>query len=741
MTDKSDLIKYFLIEADDCLNILIDGIEELELRGYKVETIENLFRATHTLKGSANLVNLNKIAKLSHKLEDLFEALIKGEIKYDSSHLSIIKNIANLIVVMINEVHESGSEKSDIKDKDINIIDAILSKKQLPQLKYDFTTYSVPQIIGKIRIEPKKFEDIFSSLNEVFYQKNRIKDKERELINIIEEISNSSKKLSKLVENLANIEVFPVNGGNQRILDSFSTGFDELEFDTNLEYQILLNKLKEITLDIKEGVKLLTIFSEVFSSFLKSFNRENTYLIDSIIETRMIPVGKLLHRISEAIKDKAKDLGKSVEVEIIGGEIKIDQSIIESLYEPILHILINSINHGIETSEERIKKGKEPKGQIKIKVESQGNGIVISIKDDGRGIDVEKVKELAINKGFLSLEHASFASKEEILSCIFSPGFSTAPKTDFISGRGMGLHIVENEITKLNGTIEVMSEIERETTFIIKLPQHLTISKLLIFRANELDFAVPVNFIEEVLPVENFSDLAERRVIYHRERNIPVKIFLEIFFSTIRDHQEGYLILFNFSGKRKALLVEEILGFEEAKIQCFGKFLEGLNHYLGYYISSKDIPRYVINPLKIFEEEFKIKKSSYDPIKSLPFKASILVVDESLSVRKTIQTLFESKNFKVYTARNGVEALDILKKNVINLVITELEIPIIHGYEIIKRIKKDGRFKDTPVIVLTSIGTDKHIEKALALGAEAYIVKPFDEKVIEKQVLNLLKRE
>ncbi|MGC8937811.1 MAG: response regulator, partial [Thermodesulfovibrio sp.] len=571
-------------------------------------------------------------------------------------------------------------------------------------------------------------------------QKNTIMDKEKELLNIVEEIHNSGKKLLKEITDFSNRYYLSTQNKDEKVIDSFFVEFSDLEFDRYDEYHIFLRKIQEITNDITEGINSLFTFSENLSYHFKSLNKEINYLKDSLVEIRMIPISRLLHRLSEAVKDTAKAHGKIIEIEIKGAETKIDKPIFDSLYEPILHILRNAVKHGIEYPEERIRKGKDQTGHIQINLQKEGRYIVISIKDDGKGIDIDKVKQIAIQKKFIAPEYAPFVSKEEILSYIFAPGFSTAEEVDFQSGRGIGLNIVKTAISKLKGTIEVSSKLDKETTFVIKIPQSLTISNLLVFNSHNLDFAIPINYIEEILTLEDFPQAIIERKINHKNRIIPLKVFSEVFFSVNgKKIEKGFIIVFNFSGIRKGLIVEEILGHEEATVHSFGKFLEGLTQYLGYFICGKGSPRYVIDPLKLFEEEFIFTTALSEKIKEpFTYKGSVLIVDDSISVRKSLQSILEDKKLKVYTAKDGDEALNLIEKEKIDLVVTDLEMPIMHGYELISRVRKDPRFKDLPIIVLTSRGTKKHEEKAIALGADGYIVKPFDEKAIQEQILNRL---
>ncbi|WP_028844847.1 response regulator [Thermodesulfovibrio thiophilus] len=741
MINKSELIKYFLLEADECVNTLIEAIEELEKNGYDKEAIEALFRVTHTLKGSASIVKFDKIAELSHKLEDLFEALLNQELNFDNSLISHIKKIINLIVTLVNEVHETGEEKSNIDQELIELIDDILSSKEMPVKQYEPTTFEVLPITNTVRVELGLIEHIFTSLGEVLVQKNTITDRERELLNIVEEISQSSRRLLKEIADFSDRYWLAQQDSGQKITDIFFTDFSDLEFDRYDEYHIFLRKIQEITNDITDGINSLLVFSENLSYNFKSLGREISFLKDSLLEIRMIPIGKLLHRICEAIKDTAKDIGKNIEIEIKGAEIKIDKPVFESLYEPILHILRNAIKHGIEFPEERVRKGKQPIGNIAINLKKEGNYVVINIKDDGRGIDIEKVKETAIVRGLISSKDASILPEDEILSYIFASGFSTSDEIDLQSGRGMGLNIVKTTILKLKGTIEVSSELNKETTFTIKIPQSLTVNNLLVFRSSDLDFAIPINYIDEILTIEDFPQVMEERNINYKNRNIPVKLFSEFSLSlNSKALEKGYIILLNFSGTRKGLVVDDILGYEEATVNNFGKFLEGLTQYTGYFISGRGIPRYVVDPLKIFEEDIVVT-AQYQPIQEQYLHlGAVLVVDDSISVRKALQNILEAKKLKVYVAKDGSEALKLMENKNIDLLITDLEMPVMHGYELISRVRKDARFKDVPIIVLTSRGTKKHEEKALALGADGFIVKPFDEGTIS-QILSKFELE
>lgn len=737
MIDQTELIKYFLLESEDYINTLLEGLEDLENKGFSQETLEAIYRATHTLKGSASIVKFNKIATLAHKLEDLFEAIINNEIQHDTSIINLVRRVVNSMINFINEVSQYNEEKSELDSNIVNLIDEIIEKKIILQAEESQDIYAPLPMINSVRVELGLIDSLFDILGEIIVQKNIISDREKELRNLVEDILKSGKKLFNEIISFSDRYWLAPLGEKTKVLDTFFTDFSDLEFDRYDEYHIFTRKIAEITNDINEGLNELISFSENLSSNFKTLGKEIITLKDSLLSIRMLPIGRLLNKISEAIKDTANNLGKQINIEIKGGDIKIDKPVFDLLYEPLIHILRNAIDHGIETPENRLSIGKPAKGNIKLLVRKEGKYVVISITDDGKGIDIDRVKEIALSRGLLTQEQMHYMNNEEILSYIFVPGFSTSEDVDFQSGRGMGLNIVKTSITKLKGTIEVYSELHRYTTFIIKIPQSLSITNLLIFRSSDLEFAVPINYIEEILTIEDFPDVKSEKLINHKNRFITVKVFSELYFSSNGKHSEkGYIIIFNFSGIRKALLVDDILGQEEVAIYPLGKFLEGLTQYIGYVLSAQGTPRFVIDPVKIFEEEFVFTISKPLTIESTAYIGTVLIVDDSISVRRSLQTLLEAKNLKVYAAKDGLEALNILEEKTLDIVITDLEMPVMHGYELINRIRKDIRFKDLPIIVLTSRGTKKHQEKAIDLGADGFLVKPFDEKTITELLNN-----
>lgn len=731
MIPKGELIKYFLSELEDNINGLINELKDLQTNGFKLENIDTIYRIAHTIKGTASLVNFNKIALLAHKLEEVFELLINNKIGNSVSVVYISEKLLNLIIKLFNEVSVYKEEKTEIDVKFLQLIDELLENKGLVKSELPYESSESLPLINSIKVEPEITNSLFESLGEMIVAKRNLKFIEDKLKTFINEALNRVENLSKEIKAFFNVTSFLLTKDNK--IDKTLCDFNDLELDTKDYYRICSKKIPELTNDVAENLKELLMHYENLSLIFKNLSEEIDALKNKLLSLRLLPIGLLLNKFPEPIKNFAKELGKDIEIYIEGGDIKIDKPALDLLYEPLMHILKNAVIHGIETPVDRLLSGKSEKGKIDINVKKKGKYVVISIKDDGRGIDIDKVREIALKKGLLNIEELSIIEDREILPIIFYPKFSTSESSDFHSGRGIGLDIAKRAILRLNGTIDVFSESQKSTTFLIKIPQSQFLWDLLIFSNFTMEFAVPIDFIEEILHEEDFPNVKIQRAINHRNKTIPVKIFES---SCMKDGKgkKGYIIVFNFSGMHRALLVENISRQEETIVYPLGDFLEGLSQYLGYFLSAEGVPIFVINPFKIFEDEviFQISKSQIQNNKI--YKGTVLIVDDSLSVRKYLKSFLENENFKVYTAQNGVEALSILKEHNVDLVIADLEMPVMHGYTFIKILKKDSNCKDLPIVVFTTKDTEKYREKAFNLKVDTFLTKPFCENQVRETI-------
>ncbi|MCX8030397.1 MAG: hybrid sensor histidine kinase/response regulator [Thermodesulfovibrionales bacterium] len=765
MINKSELLEYFLSEAEDHVNALESGIAELSNSPEKSYLIEELFRVAHTLKGSAALVKLNITSNIAHKMEDILEALMQKRIDLSSTIFKSLTEMLEGIKTILRKVSRGAEEYLESEQSLIQLADKIIkmektafvdqqslteteSKKGQSDFKESHKVVK-PYLIDEnrekeekiheetdvfissfIKLDAQRIEDMLNLIGEVTIKKNYLLQKAKNVLETSDEIFFTGRRLIREVNEFAERNAYALPE-NVKYIDPLLSEFGELEFDRYDQINVFSRKLQEITNDMSESLRELSTFFDLFSDNLKSMDSMLKILKANLTESRMVDIGILFQRFTKPTKEIAKKYNKKVELKITGGLTKIDRVIFERLFSPLMHLVMNAITHGIESSEERIQKNKKPIGTLSLSAHKEGGIAVIEITDDGKGIDLELIRREAMTQGLLKKDDSP--SEEELIQMIFIPGFSTSEVTDISAGRGMGMSAVKRMVSGINGILEVQTIKDVGTTFKIKVPLSLAISNVLLFRSGALEFVIPSNFIEEVIHTNSIP--SDDTIVYRDKKIILINLSEVLGIPTISDSQEKFIIICSVSDKKIGLIVEDVIGQEETVIKTMHGFLEGLQIYSGTTISGDGTIRFVLNPVNIFDFRLSPFKTIYQVYEN-PAKKTVLIVDDSVSVRKHVSSFLESKNFKVYSASNGVEGLNILYDKPIDIIITDLEMPVMHGYELINRVKSSREFKDIPIVVLTSRSGDKHREKALLFGVNDYLVKPFDEE----SLLNILRK-
>jgi len=788
-TDRSELLEYFLAEAEDYLNVLSRGIPELEISSDRPALLEELFRAAHTLKGAAAIVRLTVTSSLAHSMEDILETFKDKHIVIKKDVIDLLLSMLDAVAHIVRDISEGKEENGAFEMKFTEQVAEVMAQAGGPVDAFDrfnlmeeaaASTLTPPGAVNEaieqpvapqeapeaapmggakvspdvpvkaqeavakrkddveyffgnfVRIDLKKIEDMFNLISEVTIMKNAMLKKTKEAGEVSEEVLFAGKRLLEEVNAFADRHAYTITD-NTKYIDPLFSEFGDLEFDRYDEQNLFSRKLQELTEDITEALKELMQFFGFFQDDIKSLDKIVKFLRSDLSESRMIDIGRLFQRFVRPVKDMAREHDKRVDLQIAGQSTKIDRVIFENLFDPLMHMIRNCIGHGIEKGEQRTKSGKRREGIISLSARREGINITIEITDDGAGIDTNKVFAAAVKQGLVKPD--ATLSREEILSLIFLPGFSTAGATDMISGRGVGMNAIRSQISNINGTLELSTEVGKGTTFRIRVPSSLAITNVIVFAYGAMEFVMPTSLIEEVVQYEPVDDKSGDRkesldLVYHRGTPIQAKRLSDVFYIAGNGHEgkrDNFVLVCSISNKRVGLIVDDVLGQEEAIIKPVNRFLEGLSIYSGITISGDGLVRLVLNPIKIFEEETRTFLVTPPEIESFEGRR-VLIVDDSLSVRKYLSTFLTARNLKVYSAGNGNEALKILEETEVDLIITDLEMPVMHGYELVSRLKGSDTLKAIPIIVLTSRSTGKHREKALELGADDYLVKPFDER-------------
>ena len=515
--------------------------------------------------------------------------------------------------------------------------------------------------------------------------------------------------------------------------------FDELEFDRYDDFNLLARRVGEISSDLTEIQHEVTGLVRVVREDAGGVQRLSGELRGQITRARMVPVGRLFAPFVRMVRDGSRAAGKSVVLEVRGETVEMDTTIVELMADPLIHLVRNAIAHGIEPEEVRREQGKPPQGTIHLGAAHKGGSIYIEVADDGRGIDVDAVGEAARRAGFVTAETLARLGERDVLDLIFLPGLTTAPSVTTASGRGVGMDVVRANVSRLGGEIEVQTEAGRGTRFRIRLPLTVAISDALMVSVGAQTLAIPVAAVKGAISVRpddvRTVDGAEsveiegesvELVRLHRVLRIPAR------------DAGGPLSVVNLRTGRKtlAVVVDEFLNKEEIVIKNLGAFLQGIGPFSGATVTGQGRVILLLDSMKLLEmttaapwprlvEEHPEPEPVAAP--AAEAKRRVLLVDDSVSVRKFVGGMLERAGFHVVAARDGAEALQQLAEQPVDVIVTDLEMPRLNGYELIRDLNREPTTRDLPVVVLTTRAGAKHVSLARELGVEHYVAKPVDE--------------
>ena len=724
---------------------------------------EELMRAAHSLKGSASLLGFDISSHAGHILEDIMEMRAKGyslsreHIDFCFELLDIIKDNTERIAKG-KEEDSSVVEKIDIRFKSLtekteeekHVVPLTKVKKEpkkakpapVPSIKQnDAPKEQYNQTIRTLKIKTDTLDELMNIAGELKLKKDSLLKLYSDYIRFKDEIGYAFDNFSRLNRTMKDIfeNTLPAVdvGASQRAFDSYLTDFQDLEFDDYNEGNMLWKKLEESTADLEAIAKEL--YNENY--FLKELITQLEYYITALqanlVNARVIELNPIFMRFERAVRDISKQENKLVKFSATGGEIKVDKEILSIIVDPAVQILRNAIAHGIEPAERRKRVGKSETGRISVSASKNGNDISIKIGDDGQGIDFDMVRQKAVKLGLYKPDEQ--ISDDECLGLIFSPGFSTTEKTSYTAGRGVGLDIVQVNLSKIGGKLKVETEKGKGTIFTLLIPMSLAMSSGISVVSGKVEFIIPVSYIQEVGAVFR-KDIKQKEngeyAIDFRGKKLQLYYLSDILDLPASDSDEVYVIMVDPGTWQVMLAVDNILGHEEIFIKPMAEFLKGLKYYIGTALSSDGDIRLVLDVFSLFIEGSVYREYQHEYHEETMYEPKVLVVDDALSIRRYLSDCISRLKCQVRTASNGMEALRVMQEEEdIDLVITDLEMPIMHGYELLERIKATYGTSEIPVVVLTSRSGDKYKNKAFELGANGYLHKPFKDEEL-REVIN-----
>ncbi len=779
----------FLGEAEGLLKKLNTDLLELEKMPESEPILTNLLRNLHTLKGSAKMAHFDNIGELAHKLEDYFDVYKQQNTEIKQQMLNPVFSAVDLIAEVV-DAHKTGKDEKTIHftSKMAEIDNKLFlfqnfdlgTDIKIPSAKKSSTIKSSSKKLKEdenvIQMSTSYLDKLVNMATELLVNRTELVTYYEDLKKIVADIEIGKKQIyqaENMLEDVVEKDIFKANEINGKI-HAERSGMDEVDLDSN--WRSVSSNFKEVSRKINTVNSRINKLSQEFEKNINRISNLTKELHSDILKARMVPIEQLFNRYPRLVRDMAHEQNKQIDLIIEDNEAELDRALVESLTDPILHIIRNAVDHGIEPPKERTNVNKEKKGTIRLRATQDKNQIVIDIIDDGRGIDLEKVKNKVVKNKITTKTAINKLSEAEILDFIFLPEFSTREKTSDVSGRGLGLNVVYNQIQKLKGIIRVKTEKNVGTTFSIRVPLTLVVAQALTIKVQEQNIAIPVIAVQESSQFEMNQVLVddERKYLKVRGKLLPFIAINDILkFDGSKDDTnelKSALVLYD-AGVSIALGVGGIEGRQEIVIKSLGDHLQNIEYIAGGTILGNGevalildyaaIVRFVESqyfgrvsekmsiqpPQKLIEEKTKeiekAKASAKSPIpdrkkiekkKITNRKPKVLIVDDSISVRNFVSSVLEKKGFSTYKSSDGASAMKRLNKGDIDIIITDLEMPKMTGFQLIETIRDDDKFNEIPVVILSGKTGKDYRDKAMNIGASAFIMKPFKEN----DLLNVL---
>ena len=775
--DKIGLISDFYEEAYQSLSSMEKDLMELENNPDSTEIVNTLFRSMHTVKGGSRLLKIGRMEALAHSLENLLDKLRNKSIPVTPEIIDILLDGKKILIEILEEVASKTPISTKINPVLKNIDSALQGKKiskkdsnELPLTKTDqgvnekkedlnivsqkeqnqVNKEAVVKIKNKqtdsIRVSTEKLDEVINTASELSVTRILFQDEINHIHRLIRDIK---KVLQRVQESDYSNILNRVALSNEQLISELEEYFsnNKIKYDKE-KLEIMIKKFynefksesdrSELTIP-EEMTLLLIAATEHKNTTLK--NVENlelltTRLQSGVMNFRMIPINSLFERFPTLVRDVARQIGKKVKLEITGGDTELDRAIINQLSDPMLHILRNSVDHGIETPDERLAIGKQDTGKISLRSYYQGSNAIIEIKDDGKGINRDAVLKKALEKGLVSHEEVSLLSDKQIYEFIFAPGFSTAASVTELSGRGVGMDVVMSSIKELQGFVEIDCEKGKGTTISLKIPLTLAIVRVLLFEVSGRFLALPMANISEIIQISKKEiQSISNRLIYELNGEIIHLVYLskvlDIASSSILADEVQLLIL--AEGSRKiGLIVDALHGRQEIVIKNLGNLLKKVPMIMGCAILSDRKLVLVLNPRDVmdacFEDNNKIHSSEI--AKTNKNIHNILVVDDSMVHRQNVRMILTRAGYNVDESENGFEALKMVRLKKYAILCVDVVMPLMDGIELTRRLRNLPLYRSIPILLITSKQSREDKDRGIKSGANEYFEKPIDADVL-----------
>ncbi|MDZ5336475.1 chemotaxis histidine kinase/response regulator CheAY2 [Helicobacter pylori] len=800
MDDLQEIMEDFLIEAFEMNEQLDQDLVELEHNPEDLDLLNRIFRVAHTIKGSSSFLNLNILTHLTHNMEDVLNRARKGEIKITPDIMDVVLRSIDLMKTLLVTIRDTGSDTNNGKENEIEEavkqLQAITSqnlegakegtkeapqkenkeeaKEEIKENKAKAPTAENPASDNPLADEPDldytnmSAEEVEAEIERLL-NKRQEADKERRAqkkqeakpkqeVTPTKETPKTETPKAPKTETKAKAKADTEENKAPSIGVEQTVRVDVRRLDhlMNLIGELVLgkNRLIRIYSDVEErydGEKFLEELNQVVSSI----SAVTTDLQLAVMKTRMQPVGKVFNKFPRMVRDLSRELGKSIELIIEGEETELDKSIVEEIGDPLIHIIRNSCDHGIEPLEERRRLNKPETGKVQLSAYNEGNHIVIKISDDGKGLDPVMLKEKAIEKGVISERDAESMSDREAFNLIFKPGFSTAKVVSNVSGRGVGMDVVKTNIEKLNGIIEIDSEVGVGTTQKLKIPLTLAIIQALLVGVQEEYYAIPLSSVLETVRIsqDEIYTVDGKSVLRLRDEVLSLVRLSDIFKvdAILESNSDVYVVIIGLADQKIGVIVDYLIGQEEVVIKSLGYYLKNTRGIAGATVRGDGKITLIVDVGAMMDMAKSIKvnittlmnESENTKSKNSPSDYIVLAIDDSSTDRAIIRKCLKPLGITLLEAANGLEGLEMLKNGdkIPDAILVDIEMPKMDGYTFASEVRKYNKFKNLPLIAVTSRVTKTDRMRGVESGMTEYITKPYSGEYLTTVVKRSIKLE
>jgi chemosensory pili system protein ChpA (sensor histidine kinase/response regulator) len=750
------LLEAFLEEAQEVLEHADGTLQKWRDAPDDKAMVTVLQRDLHTIKGSSRMVGLDAIGSVAHVMEELLEGIAAGIKRATPERIDALESGCDHLHAMVDAV----VKREPMPERPLSALTGEAAEEieptaahEIAELAEQVDEQEVEESVQVTRTENLRVpmdlvDDLVNYAGEISIFRSRL---EEQVLVFRTNVAEIDETVIRLRDQLRKLEIeteAQILARYEREHGPADETFDPLELDRYSTIQQLSRALGESVSDLTSLTGILDDATRQSETLLMQQSRVNTELQEGLMQARMVSFNTLLPRLRRVVRNAARELGKQAELAVtVEGEGELDRSVLDRITAPIEHLLRNAISHGIEKPEARRNHGKSDSGTISIDVSRQATELVIRVVDDGAGLDLDAIRRRGLEQGLIS---ESETDEDTISQLIFRPGFSTATQVSQLAGRGIGMDVVANEVRQIGGSVDARTEAGQGTRFTIRIPLSLTVMQAIMVRVADRQFAIPLQAVRGVTRMlasewQRQIESVEPHQEYAGDKYPLLELEPQLGFDAEDLPESTLSLLMVEAGEhRAALRVSELQGHREIVIKPVGPQISSITGILGGTITGDGqvVPILDMGPLirQAFEHELlpgrRVEHEHREEAKRTPL---ILVVDDSITMRRVTARVLEHRGLEVMTARDGLDAVETMFDRVPDLILLDIEMPRMDGYELATHVRNDPRLKDVPMIMITSRSGEKHRQHAKDLGVNGYLTKPYQEADLIEHVFEHLK--